>query len=84
MVIIIYVFFEKNIYFHKTNLQKNHTYSTKHTIYKKKEKKAKKRLEVLKEGRERSWGVAIMSIKQSIDIIRSSCSAYILFVQSTR
>ena len=39
------VFFEKKIYFHKTKkLQKNHTYNTEHTIYKKKEKKAKKRL----------------------------------------
>ena len=36
--------------------KKNHTYNTKHTIYKKKEKKAKKRLEVLKEGTERKWG----------------------------
>ena len=49
-------FFEKKIYFHKTNLRKNHTYNTIHTIYKEKEKKAKKRLEVLKEGRERNWG----------------------------
>ena len=30
------LFFEKKIYFYKTNLQKNHTYNTKHTIYKKK------------------------------------------------
>ena len=45
----IYIFFEK-IYFHKTNLQKSHTYNTKHTIYKRKERKAKKRLEILKEG----------------------------------
>ena len=29
-------------------------------------------------------GVAIMSFIQSRDIIRSSCSAYILFMQSTR
>ena len=63
-------FFEKKMYFHKRNLQKNHTYNTKHTIYKKKEKKES--------------GVAIMSYKQSRDIIRSSCSAYILFMQSTR
>ena len=41
-------FFEKKIYFHKTNLQKNHIYNTKHTIYKRKEIKAKKRLEILK------------------------------------
>ena len=47
-------FFDK-IYFHKTTLQKNHTYNTNHTICKKKEKKAKKRLEVLKEGTERKW-----------------------------
>ena len=40
------VFFEKKIYFHNTNLEKNHTYNTKHTIYKKKEKRAEKRLEV--------------------------------------
>ena len=50
------VFFEKKIYFHKTNLQKNYTYNTNHTIYKKKEKKAIKRLEVLKEETERKWG----------------------------
>ena len=31
--------------------KKNHTYNTKHTIYKRKEIKAKKRLEILKEGR---------------------------------
>ena len=78
------IFFEKKIYFHKTNLQKNNTYNTKHTIYKRKEIKAKKRLEILKEGRKNKWGVAIMSFIQSIDIIHSSCSAYILFMQSTR
>ena len=39
-------FFGKKIYFHKTNLQKNHTYNTKHTICKRKEMKAKKRLEI--------------------------------------
>ena len=50
-----YDFFEK-IYFHKTNLQKNHTYNTKHTIYKRKEIKAKKRLEILREGRKRNGG----------------------------
>ena len=44
------------IYFHKTKLQKNHTYNTKHTIYKKKEKKGKKRLKELKERTERKWG----------------------------
>ena len=71
-------FLEKKIYFHKTNLQKNHTYNTKHTI----NKKAKKRLEVLLLLKES--GVAIMSFKQSRDIIRSSCTAYILFMQSTR
>ena len=64
--------------------KKNHTYNTKHTIYKKKEKRAKKRLEVLKEGTKRKWGGSHMSFKQSRDIIRSSCSAYILFMQSTR
>ena len=36
-------FFEKKIYFHKTNLQKNHTYNTKQAIYKSQEIKAKKR-----------------------------------------
>ena len=46
--------------------------------------KAKKRLDILKEGRKKKWGVAIMSFIQSIDIIRSSCSADILFMQSTR
>ena len=76
-------FFEKKIYFHKTNLQKNHTYNTIHTIYKRKEIKAKKRLEILKK-EEKEMGVAIMSFKQSRDIIRSSCSAYIHFMQSTR
>ena len=75
-------FFEKKIYFHKTNLQKNHTIPN--TLYtKRKKKRKKKRLEVLKEGRERNWG-AIMSFKQSRDIIRSSCTAYVLFMQSIR
>ena len=78
-----FFFFEKKIYFHKTNLQKNHTYNTIHTIYKRKEIKAKKRLEILKK-EEKEMGVAIMSFKQSRDIIRSSCSAYIHFMQSTR
>ena len=36
--------------------KKNHTYNTKHTIYKRKEIKAKKRLEILKEGRKRNGG----------------------------
>ena len=53
-------FFEKKIYFHKTNLKKKHTYNTKHTIYKRKEIKVKKRLEILKEGRKKKWGVAII------------------------
>ena len=48
------LFFEKKIYFHKTNLQHNHTCNTKRTIYKKKEIKAKKRLEILKERRKRN------------------------------
>ena len=78
------VFFEKKIYFHKTNLQKK-SYIQYQTHYiQKKKNKAKKRLEILKEGRKRKWGVVIMSFIQSIDIIRSSCSAYILFMQSTR
>ena len=41
--VIVTCFFEKKIYFHKTNLQKNHTYNTKHTIYKRKEIKAKEK-----------------------------------------
>ena len=49
-------FFEKKIYIHKTNQQKNHTYNTKHTVYKRKEIKAKKRLEILKEGRKKKVG----------------------------
>ena len=80
---LLLFFFEKKIYFHKTNLQKNHTYNTIHTIYRRKEIKAKKRLEILKK-EEKEIGVAIMSFKQSRDIIRSSCSAYIHFMQSTR
>ena len=36
--------------------KKNHTYNTKHTIYKRKEIKAKKKLEILKEGRKRNGG----------------------------
>ena len=36
--------------------KKNHTYNTKHTIYKRKEIKAKKRLEILKGGRKRNGG----------------------------
>ena len=64
--------------------KKNHTYNIKHTIYKRKEIKAKKRLEILKEGRKKKWWVAIMSFIQSMDIIRSSCSAYTLFMQPTR
>ena len=36
--------------------KKNYTYNTKHTIYKRKEIKAKKRLEILKEGRKKKWG----------------------------
>ena len=61
---MIEFFFEKKIYFHKTNLQKNHTYNTIHTIYKRKKIKAKKRLEILKK-EEKEMGVAIMSFKQS-------------------
>ena len=53
---IIFLFFKKKIYFHKTNLQKNHTYNTKHTIYKRKEIQAKKRLEILKKGRKGNGG----------------------------
>ena len=70
-------FFEKKIYFHKTNLQKIHTYNTKHTIYKRKEIKAVKRLVILKEGSKNKWGggeVAIMSFIQPIDIIVSIVS----------
>ena len=32
VIMICIIFFEKNIYVHKTNLQKSHTYKTKHTI----------------------------------------------------
>ena len=51
-IFFFFFFFEKKIYFHKTNLQKNHTY------YKQKKQKikTKKKLETLKEGKERSGG----------------------------
>ena len=67
-------FWEKKIYFHKIYLQKNHTHNSKHTI--------NKRQEIKKE--EKEMGVTMMSFNQSRDIIRSRCSAYILFMQSTR
>ena len=51
-------FFEK-IYFHKTNLKKTYMQYQTHYIQKK-EIKAKKRLEILKEGRKKKWGVAII------------------------
>ena len=47
-------FFEKKIYFHKTNLQKNHTYNTKHTIYKK--KKSQKKIRSIKRRRRNKLG----------------------------
>ena len=45
------VFFWEEDLFHKTKLQKNHTY-----YYKKQKMKTKKKLEILKEGKERSGG----------------------------
>ena len=51
-----YYFFEKKLYFHKTNLQKSHAYNTKNTIYKRKEIKAKKRSEIFKKGRKGNGG----------------------------
>ena len=80
---IFYFFLRRRFISTKQIYKKNHTYYTKHTIYKRKEIKAKKRLEILKEGRKRNGG-SHMSFKQPRDIIRSSCSAYILFMQSTR
>ena len=76
-------FWEEDLFPQNKSTKKSYIQYQTHYIQKERTK-GKKSLEVLKEGRERSWGVAIMSIKQSIDIIRSSCSAYILFVQSTR
>ena len=52
----IQCFFEKKIYFHKTDLQKYHTYNTKHTIYKKKEIKAKKETRNNKRRKKTKWG----------------------------
>ena len=77
------VFFEKKISFHKTNLQKNRTYNTKHYTQKKNKGKKETTVEILKK-KEKDMAVAIMSFKQSRDIIRSRCSAYILFMQSAR
>ena len=41
------ILFEKKIYFHKTNLQKYHTYNIIHTMYKKRQKIKTKRYNVL-------------------------------------
>ena len=53
-----------------------------------KERKKRQKRDVLKRSIKRKnrkkCGVAIMSFKQSRDIIRSRCSAYILFMQLTR
>ena len=51
------------------------------TLYTK--EKQKRRLEILKEERKRNGG-SYYAIHQSRAIIRSSCSAYILFMQSTK
>ena len=75
-------FFEKKIYSHEKNLPKI-VHKTYILYTKKAENKGKKKLEILKEGKERS-GVATMSFIQSRYIIWSSCSAYILFIKSTR
>ena len=51
------IFFgEEDLFSQNKSTKKNHTYNTKHTIYKRKEIKAKKRLEILKEGRKRNGG----------------------------
>ena len=68
-------FKQKNIQIHKNRLfflrrrfistnkstKKSYIQYQTHYIYKRKEIKAKKRLEILKEGRKKKWGVAIMS-----------------------
>ena len=43
-------FFGKKTHFYNTNLQKNHAYNTKHTIYKRQNVETKK-VEILKEGK---------------------------------
>ena len=48
-------FFEKMIYFHKTNLQKNHTYII-HTINKKAENKDNKKARNIKRRKRKKWG----------------------------
>ena len=47
----LYICFFEKIYFHKTNLQKKSYIQYQTHYYKRKELKAKKRLEILKEGR---------------------------------
>ena len=51
---------------------------TSYILHTKEENKDKKKLEILKEGKERS-GVGTVSFIQSRYIICSSCSAYIYF-----
>ena len=54
------------------------------TLYTKGRKyRQKKETRIIKR-RKKELVVAIMSFNQSRDIIRSRCSAYILFIQSTR
>ena len=73
------LFFKKKIYFYKKNLQKNHTYNIIPTIYKKEQKiKTKKKLEILKERKERSRGTTMSFIESRYIICSSSC-AYMLF-----
>ena len=64
------------------NLQINHTYNAKHTIYKRQEIKTKKETRNIK--RKKEMEVATMSFIKSRGNIRSSCLAYLLFMQSTR
>ena len=49
-------FFEKKIYFHKTNLKKSYIQYQTHYTQKERNKGKKKRLEILKEGRNRNGG----------------------------
>ena len=59
-------FFKKKIYFYKTNLQNKSTKKIIHTIpntlYKRKEIKAKEKLEILKEGRKRAFYFIVLDV----------------------
>ena len=83
MYVLLYLcFLRRRFILTKQIYKKNHTYNTKHTIYNKKEKKGKKETRSIKR-RERNWGSHYVT--QTIERNnRSSCSAYILFMQSTR